>query len=861
MSQFVRHLSGGTPFCSCAALVLLVPLCASIGSVHAESSQGALTIEEIVVTARKREESLQDVPLSVTAFDTNAIENAFGDNIGEFSKMSPNVTLARQPYAGNAIFAGMRGIVFGDLEKSFDPAVGVVVDGVALVTNTGALIDNFDLESVEILRGPQGTLFGRNTIAGVVNVRRSRPTGELGLRTQLRYGANNETDLKAVLNFPMTDTLSTKVAAFLDKGDGFQEEGHFNLMTGEIDGRGHNIPGEDTINVYTSFLWEPREDFDALLTFEYIDDDSTLSTPTNLTVPNLSAAQWGGIFGGILANLGAGVPPAAAVGGGIGSVLVQGGNFCDIHGAVLAPLNGWVPEVACAKYGYELGEENGYKYSISAQPFNNAIEQWGYTLELNYDFGDLRFTSVTGYKEEEELLDEDNLGAPIYIFHPWRPQEYDQFSTELRVASDYGGKFDFVGGVYYVESSYFITASVYVFGNRRLPGAMPSPDGDAGQELTASAIFGEAYYRIRDDLRLTVGGRWTDEEKDFFIFQRVSGDASGVLPPGAWGCGLDGDVKAYADVVAQNWIKAAPTPELAAVRRAGLMCNSDGKESWTEFTPRISLDYNWNDDVMTYLSWSRGFRSGGFNGRATTPSSMGPYDPEIVDSYEVGLRSNLLNDRLLFNATFFRSEYQDKHESEIYQFGAATETVVNNAAEATIDGIEVEAQYLASERIQLRFTVGMIDGVYEEFLAPDRIACQGISRANCPRVDRSGDFEFGFQPDWNASAAMSMWQPLPDGWGDLTGMALYSWADGTIGNFGQPDPMGLGRNEFPSRGEWDFTLIWERDALKVAGYVKDAFHDENYLATSVDVGVFWFGSVAVGRTWGIEITHELGAGS
>ena len=573
------------------------------------------------------------MPLSVTAFDATTIENAFDDNISEFSRMSPNVTLARQPYAGNAVLAGMRGIVFGDLEKSFGPAVGVVVDGVALVTNTGALIDNFDLESIEIPRGPQSTLFGRNTIAGVVNVRRSRPTGE-------------------------------------------------------TDGRGHHIPGEDTTNVYTSFLWEPNENFDALLTLKYIDDDSTLSTPTNLTVPNLSAEQWGAITGGIFANIGTGVPPAAAVGGGIGATLVSGGNFCDIHGAVLAPLNGWVSEVACAKYGYELGEQNGYQYSISAQNFNNAIKQKGYMLEINYDLGDFRFTSVTGYKEEEELLDQDNLGTPIHIFHPWRPQEYDQFSTELRVVSDYGGKFDFVGGIYYVESSYFITASVYVFGNRSLPGASPSPDGDA----------------------------------------------SGVLPPTAWSCGLDGATKEHADAVGRNWILTAPTTEAAAIRTAGLQCNSDGKENWTEFTPRISFDYAWSDNVMAYLSWSRGFRSGGFNGRATTPTSMGAHDPEIVDSYEIGLRSSLMNERPQFNATLFRSEYQDKRESEIYQFGTAAETVVNNAAEATIDGMEIEAQFLATERIQLRFALGMIDGVYEEFLAPDRIARQGISRAACPRL-------------------------------------------------------------------------------------------------------------------------------
>ena len=856
----MQHLSSRhrRAFALCLSFAILT-VTATVGTAgaYAQGAEEAVAIEEIVVTARKREESLQDVPLSVTAFNESAIENTYGENIGEFSKFAPNVTLARQPYAGNALFAGMRGIVFGDLEKSFDPAVGVVVDGVPLVTNTGALIDTFDLESVEVLRGPQGTLFGRNTIAGVVNVRRTRPTGEFGLRTQFRYGAYNETDVKAVLNFPLGDTLAVKVAAFYDKGDGFQEQANFDLATGEVEGTGDQIPGEDTFNFYASILWEPSEEFDALLTFERIDDKSTLATPVNLTVPNLSRGQWGAITGSIFANLFAGVPPGAAVGGGIGSALVQGGNFCDIYGSVLAPLNGWVPEVACARYGYELGESNGYKYSVSAQLFNNSIEQNGVSLELNYDLGDLRFTSVTGYKEEEELLDEDNLGAPVYIFHPWRPQEYEQFSTELRVASDFGGKFDFVGGMYYVESEYFITASVYVFGNRRLPGAMPSPDGDAGQDLNAFALYGEGYYQVTDDLRLTVGGRWTREEKDFFIFQRVSGDASGLLPPTAWGCGLSGDLQAQADAVAQNWIAVAPTPAFADARAAALTCNSDADENWTEFTPRVSLDYAFSEDDMVYASWSRGFRSGGFNGRATTPSSIGPYDPEQVDSFEIGLRSMSFDGRLVFNATLFRALYKNKHESEIYQFGAATETVVNNAAKATINGLEIESRLAMTENLQLRLSVGMIDGKYDEFLAPDRVACQGISRATCPRVDRSDDFEFGFQPDWNFSAGLIARQPLNNGWGALTGIVNYAWGDKTIGNFGQPDPLGLGRNEFPARGEMDLTLIWERAPFKIAGYVKDVFHSDNYLATSVDVGVFWFGAVSVGRTWGIELTHEL----
>ena len=177
-------------------------------AVQAATTDRAI-IEEVVVTARKREESLQDVPVAVTAFSEEEIDQVYGQSISEFSKYTPNVVLARQPYSGNALFGGIRGIVFGDLEKSFDPAVGVVVDGVPLVTNTSALIDTFDLESVEILRGPQGTLFGRNTIAGVVNVRRTYPTKQNGVKAQFHgecgvgwcadAGVDNERNAREVI--------------------------------------------------------------------------------------------------------------------------------------------------------------------------------------------------------------------------------------------------------------------------------------------------------------------------------------------------------------------------------------------------------------------------------------------------------------------------------------------------------------------------------------------------------------------------------------------------------------------------------------------------------------------------------------
>ena len=826
-----------------SAIFALTPVLAQ----EQESARGG--IEEIIVHARKREEELQSVPLSITAFDGDTIASMYGANLGEFSKYTPNVQLARQPYAGNALFGGMRGIVFGDLEKSFDPAVGVVVDGVALVNNTAALIDTFDLESAEILRGPQGTLFGRNTIAGVVNVRRSQPTGEFGLKTQLRYGSYNEIGLKAVLNFAASDEIAVKIAAFSDKGDGFQEKATFDFATGAIDGTGDQIDGEDTLNLYASVLWEPNDRFSAKLTLDYTDDESVLPTPANLTAPGLTLEQRGDLSGALLQGLA--LNPVAAIGGAIGGTLGSGGNFCDVY-AVFAPINSWaaVPEVGCNTYGSDLGDQNGYKYSITAQDFINEIESKGYTLELNYDLGRMDLTSITSYKESEELLDEDNLGTPVEMFNPYRPQEFDQLSTELRLNSNLGGNLEFQVGLYYLDSSYDITAKVWSFGalfGTRESGATPTTDTDAGQDLTAYALFGELYYDISDQTRLTLGGRWTREEKEFFTFARVSGSPA---LPGIWGCGnLSSSQRAVADAAGAAWVNQAE-PEMRAARTAALVCqDDDGKETWSEFTPRISLDYRFSEDIMAYGSYSKGFRSGGWNGRAQTPSSIGPYEPETVNNLELGLRMVLLDNTLLANLTLFRSVYEDKHESTIYAFGSATETVVNNAAEATIDGLEFEARYLLTDSFQLRMAVGYLNGEYDEFLVP----VDSANRAG-PQMDIADQYAFAFAPDYTASLGFEASYPLPDNYGNLQINGNYAWADSTVGNFGLPDPQGLGRNEFPNRETVDLSLTWQNQWVDVALYGRNLTEDDNYLATGVDVGVFYFGAVSPGRTWGMELT-------
>ncbi|MEM9880577.1 MAG: TonB-dependent receptor plug domain-containing protein, partial [Pseudomonadota bacterium] len=203
-------------------------------------------IEEILVEARKRTESLQDVPLAVTAFNQRNIQVAYSNTIDELDRFIPNVEFSDIQFSGQSLGASIRGISFADLEKTFEPAIGVSIDGVFLATNTGGAFDLFDLESIEVLRGPQGTLFGRNTVGGVIQARRSRPTGELGLKAGMRIARHSDREYRFIGNLPqMADQLSVKFYFFRDTSKTFAK----NIATGEKEDFTDNMSGG------VSLLW------------------------------------------------------------------------------------------------------------------------------------------------------------------------------------------------------------------------------------------------------------------------------------------------------------------------------------------------------------------------------------------------------------------------------------------------------------------------------------------------------------------------------------------------------------------------------------------------------------------------------
>jgi len=329
-----------------------------------------------------------------------------------------------------------------------------------------------------------------------------------------------------------------------------------------------------------------------------------------------------------------------------------------------------------------------------------------------------------------------------------------------------------VGG-YYFNSSYSMnTSQAYFFGG--LSGSF-----NAHQNSKAFAVFGEAYYDITDKLSLTAGLRWSKDKKKFVMDNLV------------------------------------PNPFLTPTL----------SDSWAKATWRLSLDYQITDETMVYFSYNRGYRSGGYNGRGTEPDALGPYDPETVDSYEVGVRSDLFNERIRLNVTAYRMKYKNKQEEiiSLADDGVNTVTTVGNAAALLLQGFEAELTAIVSDSFSIRSSASFLDSEYTSFLIPNVIDPNG------PLIDNSNS-AVRWAPKWTFSLAQ-------------TSPAI--------------DP--LGRSTAAPTNIFDFAIVYDGPIgagdtnIRASAFVKDAFHGDNRAGTGVDAAIFFFGLTAPGRTFGVEL--------
>jgi len=713
---------------------------------HVALAQETSGLEEVVVTARYREESIQDVPVAITALSGNFMEANNIMTMIDLEKFSPNVEFTIMAFAGQALSASIRGLSFDDLEKSFEPTVGVSLDGMFFGTNAGANVDFFDVESVEILRGPQGTLFGRNTIAGTVNIKRTKPTGELGVKAQVDYGRYDHLDAKAVINFPIIDdVLAGKFTARTLENNTFQHN-----VT-----RGEDVDGRDLVSWGGSLLYTPTENFSALLTYDNYDDQSHPPELLNQSSPGP----------------------------------VEPDLFCII-----------VPnELGCASQSADLSKQDDYTKSYSPIPFISTIEGYNAIAELNWDIDSFNLTSISAIQDFDELLDIENSGAPILLFTPYRPGTYQQFSQEFRAQSQFDGPFNFVAGLFYFNSEYTMD------GNADLLGGTVT-EFFHYQEVDAYSVFGEGTYDVTDQLRLTVGARWTDEEKQ----------AEHIDYLGGW--------------------------------------EFNGGDSWDEFTPRVSLDYSFNDDVMVYATWSTGFRSGGFTGRgATYEAASIPFDPETIENWEFGLRGEWFDNRLRTNLTYFIMTLDDKQETVVLPApGGNTNTVVVNAAKAEYSGFEFEGALSPFDAHDLNFraSLGYLDASYDELL----------QNVGGELVDISDDAIVIYAPEWTFSLGADYSTQFCGG--ELSYNVNYKWTDDSYGRTADFLPDGLGRHVIESYGALDMSLgysvPYQDTTFTVSVYGQDLLEDGARLARPFDTGgLWWFNTPVMRRNYGIQLGFEF----
>ena len=736
-------------------------------TVHA--AEGSEYLEEIVVTARKVEESLQDVSIAVTAFTGDQVDALMIRDVRELEGLVPNVVIDAVSVAPAGASLYIRGVGTQEVERSFDPAVGVVIDGVPLSYVSGSMRNTFDFESIEILRGPQGTLFGRNTTGGVMNITRSRPTGELGLKYEVRAGSDDLLDTKAVFNFPLGETLAGKLTY------ASQEDG--SPRSNSVIGR--DVGNPDNQEWSATLAFTPNDQFDAVLTYVNFQDD-------NDGIPLQNIASFNG--------------PAN-------------------------PVNP-APDLPCllGRCGDDVADIEVFTQDF----YSRDVEfEWdSYALNMNYDVGIGTVTAIFGYQETDESVPTDFDATDLNFFHTIRDQESEQTTAEIRFASgpEISDSFDFVAGFFWVEDEYQLTqfTSIAAFGGQA--GALfQNPNAD--HEREAWAVFGEVHIDLTEKLMLTLGGRYTEEEKDYSGQIFFAGDGFAGYVPGS----PADDFFVFGQPI---WI---PIDSAA------------GSETWEEFTPKVGLDYRINDNVLTYVSYSEGFRSGDFNGRNQNLANIGPFDPEFVENWEIGMKGEFFDNKVRLNVAAFLNNYDDKQEEIIEPDGfGGSNTVVRNASTADLFGWEAELTWVATDRLRIDANIGYLDAEYDDFLAD--LTGDGI-------VTDNSDLNLRRTPEWTYGVAGNYGLPLGNGYLNLYASYRYTdeyWVE--VRN----DPRGLledrGVVDLIASYEWDWS---EGRTVKVSVWGRDVTDEVEFQSAVTIPGTIAFSGVAGGEQFGLTVSGNF----
>jgi len=714
-------------------------------------------LEEIVVTARKRKENLQDVGLSVSALSQTEISRAFARDIRDLAHMSPNMIIddTSQGPGGNAAIY-IRGIGVADIEKNFEPAVGVTIDGLFIGSNSGAILRSIDLASVEVLRGPQGTLFGRNTIGGTINIERTRPTGELGGKVRAGVGDYDTFYVDGIVNFGLTDNLAVKLSGAKNE----QREGYFTNTNTRGD-----VGRVDYQSMGINLLFNANDSLE--FEYTYQNEETDQDTP-----PLLNAGQPGTLFCDSFQLCAKSV-----------STPSSGGRF-------LVNTQGFLPKTASSSPSSMVTSAVA---DLIPTRLEATFDAETHIFETRWDVNEnLRLNYIYGSFETEETIVSNWTAEAPMMFGTDRPAEYEQQSHEIRLTYDAGEALKFVVGGYLWESEYDIRLRSWI--TFVVPDVVLDIPQNTHQETDSAAVFFEGDYALNEAWTVTLGARYTEDEK---VSQQTGNLSTAPNHPSA---------------------------------------------EWDEVTSKIGVRYQATDDAMIYATWSKGYRGGGFNGRVDEQDSARiPYNPETVDNYELGFKSEWRDNALRLNGAVFYMDYQDKQEELGLPSDGATgqRITVFNAASATMQGIELELQAILTENLSVRANLGYLDSQYDEF---SFVGPNGVE-------DLSG-FDFRRAPDFTGTLdATYEWQVG----------AGAAWVRGSYHLLGEHFVEQTNRAELANDDQHliDLSVNYEINGIQVSLFGRNITDEDGY-AHGLNVSGLWAYAIPrAPRTWGMEVTYTF----
>jgi iron complex outermembrane receptor protein len=688
-----------------------------------ESSEGN-QLAEVVVTAQKRAENIQDVPIAITAYSESDLRSKGITNIHGLSRLTPNVNLdAGSPFSGSnsVLSASIRGIGQDDFAFNLDPAVGVYVDGVYYARTVGANQNLLDVERIEILKGPQGTLFGRNTIGGAISVVTRTPGDQLAVDAEVTGGSFNRRDVAIMADLPITDTLLSTVTFSSQFRDGYErrihypESGYVSDPVGALHSSGTETfdtqGGQNEQVMRAKLQWKPNEAITGMFSVDWTHTNQPSTASTVLqTITSGPQAIFGAIYNACL--LGIPFAPSAAL-------------VCGPRNIVGTPL--WQANLSPATtrllYGDGVTNTGNIDTTYATGQNFDKLDSygWGLTLDFRLD-QDLTLRSITGWRRLHWTSGLDADGSPINFFELSFAEGQHQISEELQLIGDLmDSRLKLVAGLYYFNEGGYIHDFV-TFG-----GGLLQIDGPNSLETTSYAGYVHADYKITDRLGITLGARQSEDRKKFeggqqdlnMFFYKIAGcypyNASGSL------------IGAPANLTCQQAL-GFPNP----ANPFQMYPPGQNHQNFNEFTPTAGVQYHFDADLMAYLSYAKGFKTGGWTTRLTAPLPAGSpaqsFGPETDHTFELGLKSEWFDRHLIVNAATFYSKYDGIQLT--YQ--VITSPVTQNAGNAEIKGLELEVQSIAGNHFSLSGSVGYMDARYTE-ISPYAIATTGAVLPKTPR--------------------------------------------------------------------------------------------------------------------------------